>query len=201
MTIDNGVSIQAVQKINLPDGVEANNVFYFLCDFATPQDEDDIMDAIETFMENLYGEAAGIINEDCTIGPTIIYSWSGVLSEWTRLGERTPTRAFTQVGDRLPHGVSLLIRAYTTQARCIGRKYLAGLGEGSQTDNEWTAATLASAADFAAAWITPRAIDASNELLPGSFSTKTLACRPFTDEVVVLTMPAYQRRRRPGVGS
>lgn len=201
MTIQNGESIKAVQEINMPDSVVALNVYYFEADFQTAQDEQDVIDAAETWMEGLYGTLVAMISDLCSLGTLSLYTYDAILDQWDLEGTGSPTVTFTNTSEMLPHGVACMVRAYTTRARTIGRKYIPGIGEYESTDGAWTSAFLANAVSFGNAWDNNASIDANNRLVPAVWSKVQKDVYQLNGTEVVLADPCYQRRRRPGVGT
>lgn len=201
MTIQNNEELKVVQEINMPDSVVAVNVFYFRTAFSVAQQEADILDSLETWIEALFTTLLAEVSDLLTLGDMTMYSYDTVAMQWDNEGTRTPSVTFANTSEMLPHGVSALVRAYTVNARIIARKYLAGFGETSQADGTWIATTLTHLADFGAAWDDVEVISSGNELRPAVFSTKFGSAWLLSGTEVVLADPAYQRRRRPGVGS
>lgn len=202
MTIPNAAVLKVVQAINLPQSVEAINIYYFDTAFQAEQEEQDVLDELELRMEGLYGYLTGYVSDQCSLGVMTLYrAMYGTETYWELEGTASPTVTFASTDDMLPHGVSLLTRAYTTRARTIGRKYLPGMSEGTIEDGVWNSTVLAAMASFNALWGTALNIDANNQMNPSVFSTVTEFSYELTDEYVILSNAAYQRRRRPGVGS
>ena len=200
MSIADDKYLKLAQEVNMPDAVVAMNIYYMKTDFESPQAEADVLDACELWIEALYTTIDDHVSTLLSLGDLVVYEWDHIGTEWDNIGSRTPSVTFAAVTDMLPHGVAAMVRGYTTEARTIGRKYLPGLDEASQEDGEWTAATLVKLALFGAAWSASEEISSGNNLFAGVFSTKDTIVKLLTGIYVVLTNPAYQRRRRPGVG-
>lgn len=200
MTIATDRDLKVVQELNLIGGSKALNVYYFRTDFAAPQDEDAVLDAVEEWVQDLYSNLIPQVVSGVTMGLLTLYQYDVVGIEWDLVGTRTPTVAFTAAGDMFPHGVACMSRAYTQLSRTIGRKYLAGLDENTATDGAWTVGCLAAVADFNTQWATSKQIIINNDLLPGVWTTRLSYVVLLTGTFVVLADAAYQRRRRPGVG-
>lgn len=113
--------------------------------------------------------------------------------------------AFTpgSIGDPLPSGVAALITAYTNLSKVLGKKYLPGLSETGQTAGLWIAGVLEAMADSAFEWVTHFAslADPYSEWYPGVWSTKAIGFRLFNGATMERDIPAYQRRRKAGVGT
>ena len=200
MAVQNGERLKVVQSINMPQNVIAQNVFYFKCVFQDSQDEGDVVDNLEIWIETLYTGINGSVSNECTMGTMLVYEYDGASEDWDLIGEASPTVTFGATAEMLPHGVCMVVRAYTTDPDVIGRKYIPGFTEDLSADGAWTAGGLADAAGFGDDWDNTRSIDANNSLEPGVFSTRYLDVIQLNGTEVVLANPGYQRRRRPGVG-
>jgi hypothetical protein len=200
VAVEDNAQLKLVQEINMLDAVVAVNVFYVKCDFVEGQPVDDVLDACETWIVGLYTAIIAQIRDTVTMGDLTVYEYDTILDQWDNIGSRAPTVVFTNATEMLPHGVAALVRAYTEEARTVGRKYLPAFCEDRQEDGAWIGATITALTAFGVAWSTSEIVHTSNELLPAVFSTKWKTVRLLSGTEVVLTDPAYQRRRRPGVG-
>lgn len=105
-------------------------------------------------------------------------------------------------GDPLPSGVAGLITAYTYTSKVVGKKYLPGLSELAQTGSLWVGAVIAAMLQSAIVWASPfvGSVDATGTWFPGVWSTKASGFRVFSAALAARDVPAYQRRRKEGVG-
>lgn len=105
----------------------------------------------------------------------------------------------TSTGEPLPLGVAGLIVAPTALPKTRGRKFIAGVTEGSCNGSLWDSSLVTAMTNFGAAYISAF-LGASNDdpWQPG-VSDKNGVFRPFI-EALVTNIPAYQRRRKQGVG-
>lgn len=103
------------------------------------------------------------------------------------------------VGDTLPPGVALLVTFPTNRLKSRGRKFLPGLSEVQVSAGVFSGSVLTQAAAYAALVASPWI--GTNSGSPLSFGVQTAlgGFRTFTGGVVS-TVPAYQRRRKQGVG-
>lgn len=200
MTIPNLASCKLVQELNMPDGVIANNIYYFEANFNTPQEVEDVLTALVTWVETLYTTIDSEVSDLLELGEFTLYTWNAPLLQWDNEGSDLPAVTFTGVSDMLPHGVSALVRAYSFNTRSIARKYLAGFIEEAQADGTWITSTLTALAAFGAEWSSSSLVSSGNTMRAAVWDTKIFTTHILTGVEVVLTEPAYQRRRRPGVG-
>lgn len=107
--------------------------------------------------------------------------------------------AFSSAGELLPLGVAGLVTANTATPKVRGRKFIAGLTEGSCNDSLWDSALVTVLTDFAAAYVSGFIGAVSSSPWAPGVKSSTGPFRPFT-EAIVSNIPAYQRRRKQGVG-
>lgn len=201
MAVAGGSSLKAVVAVNMPDSVQALNIFYAAAVFQDEQTEQDVIDEIEVWVEDMYGEIAHDISEECSLGLITVYKHNAITNQWDNIGSAQPTVAFDELSEMLPHGVAALVRQYTTDPRTIGRKYIPGFGESQNEDGALSAAAIQTLGLFAAQWDNTREISGGNTLVPGVWKDQLKTIRQMSGSSVVLADFAYQRRRRPGVGS
>jgi hypothetical protein len=201
MTVENFARLKLVQELNMPDAVIANNIFYMKADFQAPQSSGNVVTACEAWIEAVYAGLAALVHSGVSLSLLTVYLRNIVTYQWDVVGTADPTMAFTSGESMLPHGVCMLVRAYTEFGRTIGRKYLAGFVETACDDGAWNAGALTGAALFAAAWNVIEEVSANNFLIPGVYSSALEYVYELNGVTVVLADPAYQRRRRPGVGT
>lgn len=89
----------------------------------------------------------------------------------------------------------------TTFPKTRGVKYLPGLAEAVTNNGVLTPAALADLALLLIEYATTLNSAGATDLLPGVPSPSNLAFVPFLDTGIVQDVPAYQRRRKPNVGS
>lgn len=158
-------------------------------------DEDVIADLAE-YMENaLYIELESTLANDYVISN---YEFKN-LTDNTLMDVVPATIAFTNVGEILPLGVAGLVTANTATPKVRGRKFIPGLTEGSCADSLWGSPTVTVFNSFAAAYIAPFLGAVSGTAYAPGVTSSIGTFRPFT-EALVSNIPAYQRRRKQGVG-
>ena len=130
-----------------------------------------------------------------------VYKKVGAL--WNYVGDILPTQAGESIGDPLPSGVAALIEVTTDTSRVMGKKYLPGFSELAQTAGLWVSGVLAALASCAMAWayghVGTHTSDTS--YMAGVWSVKAGGFKQFTGAGAVNDVPAYQRRRKAGVGA
>lgn len=99
-------------------------------------------------------------------------------------------------------GVAGFMHASTAQPKVRGRKFIPGIADEKLSNGKLTATALAELAILATHYIEdiPEPVG-GGQLGPGVRSNSLSAFVPFSGSVVITDIPAYQRRRKPGVGS
>lgn len=200
MAIAGGASIKAAVEINLIDEVVAMNIYYFKADFQEEQSDGDVVSAVQTWVEDLYESINSEVVTDITMGVTTVYVYNSITDQWDNHGVCNPSVSFNGAGSMLPHGVAAMVRMYSTHARSTARKYIPGFDEASCTDGTWDAGALTELGSFLTLWRSTEQVSVNNVLIPAVWSTVSSQTYERGTGGVVLAQPAYQRRRRPGVG-
>lgn len=133
--------------------------------------------------------------EDCNV-----YKKVGPL--WNLVGPAPVIFEGLSNGDPLPSGVAALMVAYTDTSKVMGKKYLPGLSEVAQTAGLWVGPVLAAMLQSCLEWVDHFAAlsDPTSEWYPGVWSLKAVGFRIFAAHIAARDIPAYQRRRKEGVG-
>lgn len=133
--------------------------------------------------------------------PTGVLVHKRVGLEWWYIGMGLPTFDPENAGDPLPSGVAALITAFTNVSKVRGRKFILGLSEGACNVGAWSVGVLAAMADSALAWVLPfYSSDPGSSWIPGVYHLKGMAFVSFNYATNIPDIPAYQRRRKEGVG-
>ncbi len=201
-TIPTNAILRVVLSLLLPDNAIAQNVFYTLFENDGGSDDDqDVLDDLVTWMDDIYTEIDGSVNENVTLTGLKAYIYDTVGEDWDEVGVGFPVVTFAGTADPMPNGIACLVHAPTTDPDVTGAKYFAGFGETSALDNDWTGAFITVMVGAATEWTDPftGAVSGSG-FIPGVWSTVQTAFHPFTTSSSINVQVAYQRRRKPGVG-
>ena len=113
---------------------------------------------------------------------------------WATLTEGVGT------GNALPEGVAALVVLYTDVKRVIGKKYFGGFGSVALDDFVWDAAAKTLLDTVASDMLSPFTAAGTDTVIHGVYR-RALGTFVQLRSAVARTVPAYQRRRKPGVGS
>lgn len=203
MTVTTGEILRIVATIIWLDGNLNQNVFNAVVTGAGgPWDDEDIVSDAITWVLAMFGNLTGSISDECDGSQVQVYTYDTVGEDWDEVGTTPWTFNPTNANDQLPRGVAALINAKTGDPDVQGKKYLGGLTEEAVDDGLINAGTIAVIGDFGDDWVTPFVGGTSGaDWDPGVWSPTTIALYGLTGTIITPTIPAYQRRRKRGVGS
>jgi len=205
MAISDGQVLKAVVEMVLEDGTISQNVYHFICNFLTDQDASDILDAIEQYVEDIYGSIAAYLNDGMTFNPILVdkIDWNATEGLWEvegYVGARTPTVTITNTDDPLPNQMAGVLVANTLRPKSRGRKFFPGLVETSALQGDLIAAALTAFTTALNHYLADETVTSSNVLSPGVPREDAGTFLEFTVGVVNSIL-GTQRRRKPGVGA
>lgn len=181
----------------------AANIFQCMVSQSTPHSLADfyVMQDMGLWMTDIMAPMAPHIVVSVDVKDCNVYKKVGPL--WNLVGPAPVVFVAESIGDPLPSGVAALIVAYTYLSKVMGKKYFVGLSETGQTAGLWISAVLAAMLQSAAIWIAPfQSIgDPTSTYVPGVWSLKSLSFQGFAVHFGTRDVPAYQRRRKEGVGT
>jgi len=202
MSISVGDILRVVATIAWNDGNIMQNVFNAeIVGSGGPFDDDDITDDAVAWVINMFTNSAGNLSDEANSSQVQVYKYDSVGDDWDEVGTGTWTQSFTQGLDQLPRGAAALITARTEDPDVLGKKYIGGYCENGLTDGLFTSVVLVELLAFAADWILEFTGGTSGaDWDPGIWSPTNKLLYDFVDNVAASAIPAYQRRRKRGVG-
>jgi hypothetical protein len=152
---------------------------------------------LESYMSTVYGAANTLFNDG--VVPVELRGFNDTqnypmpIQAWTSWG------GGTQLGEVAPHGVAALILFRTGQLKVLGRKFIGGLGEASLDNGFLNAGTLTQMGAWSAALLAGHVGAITGITFDYRVRGKFGGEYP-PIEGVMRNVPAYQRRRKPGIG-
>lgn len=202
MSITTGDILRVVMSSLFTDGNVAQMIFNaVVTGGGGPWDDVDIVDDALTWMDAVMAHLTTKVTETLDGNEIIVYVYDPVDDDWDEVGSDSFTWNPSGVGDALPRAVSGLVNCKTSDPDVNGKKYVPGLTESASTDGAWIGGTITALADFADEWLTgfvggTTAADWN----PGVWSPKNTVFYLATGTHIIPTEPAYQRRRKRGIG-
>lgn len=205
MTVSNYDVLKAFLEIVLGDGTIAQNVYYFFCSFVEDQENTDVGDAVQSYIEDIMGAVATYLSDDFTINPSYLHriGWDVTGAKWAveeLIDIFTPSFTHTNTDDPFPNQIAPVLVANTDTPKSRGRKFLPGFVETAAEGSSLVSAAVTALGTALAHYIADETISTNNTLLVGVPSSNSGNFRFFTDGVVN-SIVGTQRRRKPGVGT
>jgi len=199
---DVGDIIRLVVEYSIPGASTVLNVFHWLIVDGSP-DSPDIIDDFEDWVTNVWGpdwtDLAASVASIIGLALDIVDTEGHVLEN---IGAETLAIAGGVGGEIGVAAASAFMKADTALPKTRGTKYIPGLGEGNLTDGILTVETLGDVAllflDYISLYI--GAVSGAR-YSPGVVSRTLTQFVDFEGGGYFTDVPAYQRRRKPGVGS
>lgn len=202
MAISTGDIMRIVVSMIWDDGNIMQNVYAAqITGAGGPWTDADVLDDLEDWADAMYANLVSEVSSFVDGNEIFGYVWDPVGQDFDLFGSEPWAWLPTNVGSELPRGVALFLKAPTNDPDVQGRKYLGGLTENEVSVGLWDAGVIAAAVLYGGDWITPfiGALTTAT-ITPGVWSVKNKTFHNFDTEVNIVTIPAYQRRRKRGVG-
>lgn len=203
MSITDGDILRVVAGLGYLDGEINQNVYNCVITGAgSPWDDDDVVDDMEDWLDNLYANVVTIVTSDMDGKNTTVYKYDSIDDDWDEVGANPFTWNPTGgVNDGLPRGVAALITAKSSDPDTAGRKYIPGFVEGVSLGALWDGGTVILLAAMGADWVTPFVGAATGaDFTPVVWSVVEKVAKVLSGGISIPTVPAYQRRRKNNVG-
>lgn len=202
MSIDTGTILKLVATLAWTDGNLMQSIFSLLISGGGgPWDEDDVIDDLLAWIGVLYGNFGGMISDEVDGSQIQVYQYDPIGDDFDEVGSDAWVFDPNEATEQLPRGSAMLIGGRTVDPDVLGKKYIGGLCEGGLADGLYSSAELIGGVGFAEDWVAPFVGGTSSaDYAPGVWSVKQNDHVSFRDAYYVSAIPAYQRRRKRGVG-
>lgn len=201
MTIEAGDILKIVLEYVYPGAGTALNIFHYVYAGGDEEDED-ILDAIEAFFTAEWGVswqdlAAGDTEMDFFTAQTV--DSAGLVIR--DVGSRLLNIAGGLQGTVSPAANSSYMQANTSSPQVRGSKYIPGLAEDATAAGILEATAVVALTQMLADYVSQINLGPGNNLFPGVISSRLAGFTIFAGNGLINSIPAYQRRRKIGVGS
>lgn len=195
-----GEIIRLVIHYSQPNAGDCQNVFHFLMTDDEPSDSG-LLEGIATWVTDVWaddwaGIAASVANVEY-IDVDVVNTLGEVLRNVGGAVIDVSGESVTQVTSA---AVSAYILAYTELPKQRGSKYIPGLSEDAVASGSLNPAVLGVMASLLADFLMDISIPDGGSLTPGVLSKTLGTFVPFLTSGALEVLPAYQRRRKAGVG-
>lgn len=196
-----GEIVRVVIKYAMPNASEMLNVLHYALT-AAGIDDDDLLDSMATWCTDVWADSwAELASDDATvvsIGLDIVNT-DGTVKR--NIGTELIGVTGDDPGTNTSAGVAGYILANTSNPKARGSKYLPGITETALDNGKFSAAAVGDLAAMLVIYLANITIPGGIVLEPGLLSKATAAFIPFVAAGLINDIPAYQRRRKPFVGS
>lgn len=202
MSITSGDILRVVVSLIWTDGNIMQNVFNaVVTGGGSPWDDADIVEDAVSWAEDLYFNITSKVSDECDGSQVQVYVYDSVDDDWDEVGSQVFFWNPSGTTDQLPRGVAALINLKSSDPDISGKKYIGGFVDGANTDGLWTASSITDLASFAVDWYAGFVgTDSGADWAPGIWSVADTLFRLASTTAIIPTIPAYQRRRKRGVG-
>lgn len=201
MAITSGSIIQVLLDYVYPGAGTALNIFYWVYGGAD-KDEVDLLDELALWADGEWGELWDeIASDQATLNNVQANEVAEDGTLIRPLGASNIGRVGTEASNVLPAANSAYMQAYTDIPRVFGKKYVPGIAESTVDSGELNAAAIAQLIALTLQYVQPHVMGTGGTLFPGVLSSKTGGFEQFNETAIIDSLPAYQRRRKDGVGS
>lgn len=203
MTVTVGDILKVVCTLVWTDGNIAQNVFNArIGGSGGPFTDGDIVDDAESWSDTMFANLVAVMTTLIDGSQIQVYKYDAIDDDFDEVGTVGWTFDPTLVAHQLPRGSAGLSTCRTSDADVQGKKYLTGFTENHLTDGLYTVSLLTLILGFADDWVTPFVGGTSGaSWVPGIWSPKNSALYDCDDSYTASAIPAYQRRRKRGVGA
>ena len=200
MTVENLDIIRTVMRYVVPGASAVLNVFTHRFQGTTATDSD-VLDAVAAWALDEWGDtwaniASNLVNLSDVHCQVVDLDGTVVRD----LGIAIVDRDGDVAADVLPAAVSAYIQLATGFPAVIGRKYVPGIDEGATTGGVLTAGAATQLALLLLDYLAPINPAGGGDMFPGVVSSKEAGFKSFISGGLFNVVPAYQRRRKQGVG-
>ena len=196
-----GETLRVVAKYSAPNSSEILNVFHYAYSGAGDTDEDVLDECVTFFTDNWGAKWADFASNDLDFDEIELDVISDQGLVVRNVGSAPIGVPGGYVQDMCPTGVAALITADTIFPKQRGRKFVPGLSEIYVADSLMETAAIVKLALLVIEYLATIDGLLNGELTPGILSKTLENFVAFQSSGAVTDVPAYQRRRKPNVGS
>jgi hypothetical protein len=196
-----GEIIRAAVLYDIANASEAQNVFTWVLTGGNETDAN-VVSYLSSWFTNSWGDKwADLASQDNNIVGLIIDVINADGTVKRSLGTETLAVQGTVAGTTDSAAVSGFMYNNTERPKTRGRKFVPGLADSVVQGGAIQPLPLADLALLAILWLQDVALTGGASLSPGVLSTVDALFYLFSAVVAITDIPAYQRRRKPNVGS
>lgn len=196
-----GEIVRVVISYSGPAASIAQNVFYWECKVANCAEATALEEVTDWFEAEWLDNWSNLTGDQCVafLLEMDIVNGDGTVDR--NIGDSDIETTGIGSKDILPAAVAGYMQGDTERSNSTGRKFVPFLAEVNQEDGLWTSGTTAFLADMLANLFETIVINLLADFVPGVISRVTSSFQEYQGSGYTTNVPAYQRRRKPNVGS
>lgn len=200
--ISEGDIIKVILNYIYPGASEALNIFYWVYGGLDKEDAQ-VLDDLEEFYTDQWGAEWSDLADDNSELENMVVQVVGPDGAVLRDIGLVPLNISGDLiaGSVSPAAVAGYIQGDTAVPRVMGRKYVPAIREESLNQGEFDAAGLVTLGLMLLDYVTRLDPTSGGSFFPGVVSAKEGDFVPFQTSGLIESIPAYQRRRKRGVGT
>lgn len=197
-----GTIWRTVGVIDMPDGTIATNNQYLLSSGTIGiADYTELKDEVRGWYNRMYDDISANSSSAADPREVEVYSVDNLTGEEISIGIAALTQNFLGIGDMCPHGVAGLITAKVDAGRGTSKMFFPAIDGDDLTGSGTLSASYVTALAAAATeWLTGPLDVQAITLTPITWNPTTKTHKVVGTVAIASDVPAYQRRRKPGVG-
>lgn len=206
MPVVDGDILKCVVFIDAPDAVIMNNVYHYALNDPTPDNPTyaQILSAVDIELSKVYNLWDDEMSTEYDVDRVEVdrVVWNAVDSYWEvaeTIGSVVMGIPGLGISDACPHGCAANITFNTADPKRRARKFFPGISEDGIEDSTFSAGLLTVLANMGAEILSNQVVTGSADIVAG-IPTNLGTWLPLAI-ALVNTYSAYQRRRKPGVGT
>lgn len=201
MTISNGTILKVVLDYVYPGAGTALNIFNYVYSGADLDDQV-VLDGIEDWVTQDWADAwKGLSATEATLENMKVQEVTGLGLVVRDVGFALINQVGINIVGVLPAANSAYIQAYTGIPQVRGSKYVPAISEDEVANGKLTGTGLITLLLLAGFYTDRINLGTGNNLDPGVISKREGGFKQFSGATLTTDIPAYQRRRKEGVGS
>ena len=202
MTVSTGDILRIVATLLWTDGNVMQNVFNAVITGGTgPWDNEDVIGDALTWIEDVYANLVNHVSDEVDGSQIQGYKWDTVGLDWDEVASENWVFNPANLTDQIPRGAAALLNLKTTDPDVSGKKYFGGISEDRITDGLYTATFMTGLIAAGVDWATDFVGSVTGAAWdPGVWSPTHEAFYSAGTVIIIPFIPAYQRRRKRGIG-
>lgn len=202
MTVSTGDILRIVATMLWTDGNVMQNVYNaVITGSGGPWDSEDVIGDALDWIDDMYLNLTTYVSDEVDGSQIQGYKYDPIGDDWDEVASENWAWNPTQADEQLPRGSGPLLNLKTIDPDVNGKKYIGGFTESTLQDGLWTAGGITGLTLYGIDWATAFVGGVTGAAFtPGIWSPTNTAFYDAGLVIIIPTMPAYQRRRKRGIG-